>query len=70
MVYLDRIFILVEPATQVEGSTEDSVQKAKKIRIRVGLWNNVFAECACLQCCELLTGLSLSIGNGNEAVRK
>ncbi|RWR80582.1 Pleckstrin domain-containing protein [Cinnamomum micranthum f. kanehirae] len=34
LVYLDRIFILVEPATQVEGSTEDSVQKAKKIRIR------------------------------------
>ncbi|KAL3817950.1 hypothetical protein ACJIZ3_003855 [Penstemon smallii] len=34
LVYLDRIFLLAEPATQVEGSTEDAVQEAKKNRIR------------------------------------
>ncbi|XP_058084436.1 uncharacterized protein LOC131232245 isoform X2 [Magnolia sinica] len=34
LVYLDRIFILVEPATQVEGFSEDTVQEAKKTRIR------------------------------------
>ncbi|KAG9452487.1 hypothetical protein H6P81_005391 [Aristolochia fimbriata] len=34
LVYLDRIFLLVEPATQVEGYSEDSVQEAKKARIR------------------------------------
>ncbi|XP_060207492.1 uncharacterized protein LOC132635217 [Lycium barbarum] len=34
LVHLDRIFLLAEPATQVEGSTEDAVQEAKKSRIR------------------------------------
>ncbi|XP_043697676.1 uncharacterized protein LOC122648528 isoform X2 [Telopea speciosissima] len=34
VVYLDRIFILAEPATQVEGCTEDAVQEAKKSRVR------------------------------------
>ncbi|KAK4262505.1 hypothetical protein QN277_028058 [Acacia crassicarpa] len=34
LVYLDRIFLLAEPATQVEGSSEDAVQEAKKNRIQ------------------------------------
>ncbi|XP_077244890.1 pleckstrin homology (PH) domain-containing protein [Tasmannia lanceolata] len=34
LVYLDRIFVLVEPATKVEGCSEDTVQEAKKIRVR------------------------------------
>ncbi|OVA12725.1 Pleckstrin homology domain [Macleaya cordata] len=34
LVYLDRIFLLVEPATNVEGCTEDAVQEAKKSRVR------------------------------------
>ncbi|KAK9266873.1 hypothetical protein L1049_027132 [Liquidambar formosana] len=34
VVYLDRIFLLAEPATQVEGCSEDGVQEAKKIRIQ------------------------------------
>ncbi|XP_042486677.1 uncharacterized protein LOC122066914 [Macadamia integrifolia] len=34
LVYLDSIFILAEPATQVEGCTEDAVQEAKKNRVR------------------------------------
>nr|DAD18267.1 TPA_asm: hypothetical protein HUJ06_019730 [Nelumbo nucifera] len=34
LVYLDRIFILAEPATQVQGCSEDSVQEAKKNKIR------------------------------------
>ncbi|XP_062073801.1 uncharacterized protein LOC133778015 isoform X2 [Humulus lupulus] len=34
VVHLDRIFLLVEPATQVEGSTEDAIQEAKKSRVR------------------------------------
>ncbi|GER35434.1 pleckstrin homology (PH) domain-containing protein [Striga asiatica] len=34
LVYLDRIFLLAEPSTQVEGSTEDSIQEVKKNRIR------------------------------------
>ncbi|KAJ4846821.1 hypothetical protein Tsubulata_004613 [Turnera subulata] len=34
LVHLDRIFLLAEPATQVEGRTEDAVQEAKKSRIR------------------------------------
>ncbi|KAJ4957745.1 hypothetical protein NE237_024856 [Protea cynaroides] len=34
LVYLDRIFILAEPATQVEGCSEDAVQEAKKSRVR------------------------------------
>ncbi|KAL6008541.1 hypothetical protein ACLOJK_034054 [Asimina triloba] len=34
LVELDRIFVLVEPATQVEGHSEDAVQEAKKARIR------------------------------------
>ncbi|KAH7549714.1 hypothetical protein JRO89_XS13G0070800 [Xanthoceras sorbifolium] len=34
LVYLDRIFLLAEPATQVEGFSEDAVQEAKKSRVR------------------------------------
>lgn len=34
LVYLDRIFLLVEPATKVEGSTDDFVQEAKRSRVR------------------------------------
>nr|AFN89138.1 vacuolar protein sorting 13 [Mesembryanthemum crystallinum] len=34
LVYLDRIFLLAEPATQVEGGSEDAVQEAKRNRIR------------------------------------
>ncbi|XP_031385571.1 uncharacterized protein LOC116199374 isoform X2 [Punica granatum] len=34
LVYLDRIFLLAEPATQVEGSSEDAVQETKKTRVR------------------------------------
>ncbi|KAI3453469.1 hypothetical protein Pfo_010132 [Paulownia fortunei] len=34
LVYLDRIFLLAEPATQVEGSSEDAVQEVKKNQIR------------------------------------
>ncbi|KAL5724123.1 hypothetical protein ACHQM5_007424 [Ranunculus cassubicifolius] len=33
LVYLDRIFILAEPATHVEGSSEDAVQEARRSRI-------------------------------------
>lgn len=35
LVYLDRIFLLAEPATQVEGRSEDAVQEAKKSRVQV-----------------------------------
>ncbi|CAA6669753.1 unnamed protein product [Spirodela intermedia] len=34
LVYLDRILILAEPATQVEGSDEDAIQEAKRTRVR------------------------------------
>lgn len=34
LVYLDRIFLLVEPATKVEGCTDDFVQEAKRSRVR------------------------------------
>ncbi|KAF9624988.1 hypothetical protein IFM89_016808 [Coptis chinensis] len=34
LVYLDRIFILAEPATHVEGCSEDALQEAKKSRVR------------------------------------
>ncbi|KAL1194607.1 hypothetical protein V5N11_031431 [Cardamine amara subsp. amara] len=34
VVYLDRIFVLAEPATNVEGCSEDSIQEAKKNLIR------------------------------------
>ncbi|KAK6251014.1 hypothetical protein SCA6_005019 [Theobroma cacao] len=34
LVYLDRIFLLAEPATSVEGRTEDAIQEAKKSRVR------------------------------------
>ncbi|XP_050223282.1 uncharacterized protein LOC126673249 [Mercurialis annua] len=34
LVSLDRIFLLAEPATQVEGRSEDAVQEAKKNRVR------------------------------------
>ncbi|XP_065619172.1 uncharacterized protein LOC112023786 [Quercus suber] len=34
LVYLDRIFLLAEPATQVEGQSEDVVQEAKRSRVR------------------------------------
>jgi hypothetical protein len=35
VVELDRIFILAEPATNVEGGDSDSVQEAKSRRVRV-----------------------------------
>lgn len=35
LVHLDRIFLLAEPETQVEGCSEDAVQEAKKSRVRV-----------------------------------
>jgi vacuolar protein sorting-associated protein 13A/C len=35
LVYLDRIFILAEPATNVEGCSEDTVQEVKRSRVRV-----------------------------------
>ncbi|CAI9095544.1 OLC1v1031527C1 [Oldenlandia corymbosa var. corymbosa] len=34
LVHLDRIFLLAEPSTQVEGSSEDAVQEVKRSRIR------------------------------------
>ncbi|KAI6702353.1 hypothetical protein NL676_011489 [Syzygium grande] len=34
LVYLDRIFLLAEPSTGVEGCSEDSLQEAKKSRVR------------------------------------
>ncbi|KAH9610754.1 hypothetical protein KSS87_017342 [Heliosperma pusillum] len=34
LVYLDRIFLLAEPATQIEGDSENAVQEAKRNRIR------------------------------------
>ncbi|KAH9321017.1 hypothetical protein KI387_015656, partial [Taxus chinensis] len=34
LVYLDRIFLLVEPATNVEGCTDESVQEAKQSRVK------------------------------------
>ncbi|KAG0474781.1 hypothetical protein HPP92_014467 [Vanilla planifolia] len=34
LVYLDRIFLLAEPSTQIEGCSEDAIQEAKKNRIR------------------------------------
>ncbi|XP_052211647.1 uncharacterized protein LOC127814276 isoform X2 [Diospyros lotus] len=34
LVHLDRIFLLAEPATQVEGCSEDAVQEVKKSRIQ------------------------------------
>ncbi|XP_058190168.1 uncharacterized protein LOC131307586 isoform X5 [Rhododendron vialii] len=34
LVSLDRIFLLAEPATQVEGCSEDTVQEVKKSQIR------------------------------------
>lgn len=35
MVHLDRIFLLAEPSTQVEGSSKDAVQEVKRSRIHV-----------------------------------
>lgn len=35
LVQLDHIFLLAEPATHVEGSSEDAVQEVRKNRIRV-----------------------------------
>ncbi|KAL4326411.1 hypothetical protein GQ457_11G021550 [Hibiscus cannabinus] len=34
LVYLDRIFLLAEPATSVEAYSEDAIQEAKKNRVR------------------------------------
>ncbi|XP_062083504.1 intermembrane lipid transfer protein VPS13-like [Humulus lupulus] len=34
VVHLDCIFLLVEPATQVQGSTKAAIQEAKKSRVR------------------------------------
>lgn len=36
MVYLDRIYVLAEPATDVEGCSEDSIQEKKRKLILVG----------------------------------
>ncbi|OMP08180.1 hypothetical protein COLO4_06705 [Corchorus olitorius] len=38
LVSLDRIFLLAEPATFVEGCTEDAIQEAKKSRVRNKSW--------------------------------
>ena len=35
IVYLDRIFLLAEPATEVEGHSEEAIQEVKKARVRV-----------------------------------
>lgn len=35
LVYLDRILLLAEPATQIEGCSEDAVQEAKKNQVKV-----------------------------------
>lgn len=35
IVYLDRIFLLAEPAMEVEGHSEDGIQEVKKTRVRV-----------------------------------
>ena len=37
VVELDRIFILAEPSTNVEGGDADSVQEAKNRQVRVCL---------------------------------
>jgi len=37
VVELDRIFLLAEPSTNVEGGDADSVQEAKNRRVRVRL---------------------------------
>nr|XP_009413254.1 PREDICTED: uncharacterized protein LOC103994598 isoform X1 [Musa acuminata subsp. malaccensis] len=34
LVYLDRILLLAEPATQIEGCSEDAVQEAKKNQVK------------------------------------
>ncbi|XP_023553987.1 uncharacterized protein LOC111811402 [Cucurbita pepo subsp. pepo] len=34
IVYLDRIFLLAEPATEVEGHSEEAIQEVKKARVR------------------------------------
>ncbi|XP_051144600.1 uncharacterized protein LOC127260739 isoform X2 [Andrographis paniculata] len=34
LVFLDRIFLLAEPATHVEGSSEDAIQELKKNRVQ------------------------------------
>ncbi|KAI4338425.1 hypothetical protein MLD38_023489 [Melastoma candidum] len=34
VVHLDRIFLLAEPATKVEGSSEDAVEETKRSRVR------------------------------------
>ncbi|XWS62075.1 hypothetical protein CRYUN_Cryun07bG0179900 [Craigia yunnanensis] len=34
LLYLDRIFLLAEPATLVEGCSEDAIQEAKKSRVQ------------------------------------
>ncbi|GJZ91278.1 pleckstrin domain superfamily protein [Tanacetum coccineum] len=41
LVYLDRIYLLAEPETQVEGYSEDAVQKTKRSRIHVRHWHIV-----------------------------
>lgn len=35
IVHLDRIFLLAEPATRVDGGSEDTLQEAKRNRIHV-----------------------------------
>lgn len=44
IVHLDRIFLLAEPATQVEGSSEDAIDEAKKSRVRVRYYKPCYAS--------------------------
>lgn len=48
VVELDRIFVLAEPSTNVEGGDADSVQEAKNKRVRVGILLCDFGEWVCL----------------------
>lgn len=59
LVYLDRIFLLAEPETQVEGSSEDAVQEAKKRRVQVG-YGYVFTgrHCFANRCLRLTNAFS------------
>lgn len=62
LVYLDRIYLLAEPETQVEGYSEDAVQKTKKSRIHVRRWTTV------LRCPLMIFPITIyfEIGHGNE----
>lgn len=67
LVHLDRIFLLAEPSTQVEGSSEDAVQEVKRSRIRVRYCILDSLEFSFLIAMELLIFFS-GIGNGKEAI--